>query len=95
MHDGIRALERIDDLAVVGHIGDQLLPLCQVRVADEVDADRLVTVLEEVADDRATRLAGAAGNDHATHVSLTTPRSYERGSAHLRHGIDTGTHQPG
>ena len=79
MDDRVGALERVDRLAVVGQVGDQLLAFRQLRIAEQVDVDHVVAVLEQVANDRAAGLAGAAGDDHTTHRPTPTSRSYERG----------------
>ena len=74
MNDRVGALERVDGLAVVGQVGDELLPFGQVRVAGQVDADHVVSVLEQVANDRAARLASATGDDHAAQGRTPAPR---------------------
>ncbi len=79
MDDRVGAPERVDGLAVVRQIGDELLAFRQLRIAEQVDADHVVTVLEQVANDCAARLAGAAGDDDTAHRPTPTARSYERG----------------
>jgi hypothetical protein len=74
MDDRIGAPERVDGLAVVGQVGDQLLVLRQVGVAGQIDADDVVTVLEQVANDRAAGLAGAAGDEDTTQRPTPTAR---------------------
>ncbi len=73
MDDRLGALERVDRLAVLRQVGLQLLLVRQIRVSGSIDADDVVAVLEQVADDRATRLAGTAGDDDAAHRAILAP----------------------
>ena len=67
MNDGIDAFERVDGLAVLGQIGDQLLRVPLIRIAGQIDADDVVPVLEEVVNDGAAHLACSPGDRNATH----------------------------
>ena len=64
VHDRVGAAQRLDRLAVVGQVGDELFAVERGR-ADEVDAEHVEAVRDEVRDDRTARLAGAAGDDDA------------------------------
>ena len=69
MHDHVGAPQRLDRLAVVGQIGDELLAVERVRT-NEVDAQHVQTVRGKLRDDRTTRLAGPAGDDDARQRDL-------------------------
>ena len=66
--DGVGAAQRLDRLSEVRQVGRELRARA-VRRGDEVDAEHVVAVLQQVADDGPTGLAAASCDDDARHLS--------------------------
>ena len=62
--------QRLDRLAEVGEVGDELVAGDLGR-AHEVDAQDVLSVCEQIGDDGASRLAAPAGDDDAAHQRCT------------------------
>ena len=80
MDDRPCAAQRLDRLTVVRQVGDELPLVRELRRSEEIDAQHLLPVVEQVADDRAPGLAGAAGDDDVAQATATARARVARAS---------------